>query len=94
MPGKWDGKSRPSNNNYRNNFDNIFNKVKYQIWYIPRIQDELAVANFYSLDDAVEQMNELKQKRPKAFPHHYIWDINKKEKIDYENLLLLGNTKK
>ena len=28
MPGSWDGKSRPSNNKYRNNFDDIFKKEK------------------------------------------------------------------
>ena len=28
MPGKWDGKSRPSNDQYRNNFDDIFKKEK------------------------------------------------------------------
>lgn len=26
MPGSWDGKSRPSNNTYRKNFDDIFKK--------------------------------------------------------------------
>ena len=84
MPGKWDGTSRPSNDNYRNNFDNIFNKIKYQIWYIPRIQDELPVAGFNNLDDAIEQMNQLKVKRPKAYPHHYIWDVARKKKINYD----------
>jgi hypothetical protein len=28
MPGKWDGKSRPSNNSYRKNFMDIFGKEK------------------------------------------------------------------
>ena len=28
MPGSWDGKSRPSNDKYRNNFDDIFKKEK------------------------------------------------------------------
>ena len=28
MPGNWDGKSRPSNDKYRNNFDDIFKKEK------------------------------------------------------------------
>ena len=28
MPGRWDGKSRPSNDKYRNNFDDIFKKEK------------------------------------------------------------------
>ncbi len=66
---------------YTNNGENVM-KVNYQIWYIPRIQDELAVANFNTLDDAVEQMNQLKEKRPKAFPHHYIWDVKKKQKVE------------
>ena len=26
MPGNWDGKSRPSNSKYRQNYDEIFNK--------------------------------------------------------------------
>tara|TARA_B100000519_G_C13813366_1_gene236829 strand:- start:312 stop:485 length:174 start_codon:yes stop_codon:yes gene_type:complete len=28
MPGSWDGKTRPSNDKYRNNFDDIFKKEK------------------------------------------------------------------
>ena len=28
MPGKWDGKSRPSNDSYRRNFDQVFAKEK------------------------------------------------------------------
>ena len=28
MPGSWYGKSRPSNDKYRNNFDDIFKKEK------------------------------------------------------------------
>jgi hypothetical protein len=28
MPGSWDGKSRPSNDSYRRNFDEIFAKEK------------------------------------------------------------------
>jgi len=28
MPGSWDGKSRPSNEKYRRNFDEIFKKEK------------------------------------------------------------------
>ena len=35
-----------------------FDKVKYQIWYIPRIQDELPVASFYNLDDAAIEYTE------------------------------------
>ena len=28
MPGNWDGKTRPSNDKYRNNFDDIWKKEK------------------------------------------------------------------
>jgi hypothetical protein len=28
MPGNWDGKSRPSNDSYRRNFDEVFAKEK------------------------------------------------------------------
>ena len=56
--------------------------VMYQIWYVPRIQDELALANFSNLDDAIEQMDQLKQKRPKAYPHHYIWDVSNNQKVE------------
>ena len=28
MPGSWDGKSRPSNDKYRNNFDDIWKQAK------------------------------------------------------------------
>jgi len=28
MPGNWDGKSRPSNDSYRRNFDEIFKQEK------------------------------------------------------------------
>ena len=28
MPGNWDGKTRPSNDRYRKNFDDIFKKEK------------------------------------------------------------------
>ena len=28
MPGKWDGKSRPTNKQFRENFDAIFKKRK------------------------------------------------------------------
>ena len=36
----------------------------YEIWYIPRIQDELVVAQFKTEDDAQQAMSELKDKRP------------------------------
>ena len=31
MPGSWDGKSRPSNKNYRENFNDIFKNKKTRV---------------------------------------------------------------
>jgi len=59
----------------------------YEIWYIPRIQDELVVAQFKTEDEAQQVMSELKDKRPKAFPHHYIWNTETKTKINYKGEL-------
>ena len=56
--------------------------IMYQVWYIPRMEDELPIASFNNIESAIELMTKIKQERPKAFPHHYIWDVNKKEKYD------------
>ena len=58
--------------------------MTYEIWYIPRIQDELVVAKFETEHEAQVAMTELKYNRPKAFPHHYIWNAQTKKKIQYE----------
>ncbi len=125
MPGKWDGKTRPSNDEYRKNFDEIFGqkekeelelsykqslankkertdrfptaeerwprqgeviKKMYEIWYIPRIQDELVVARFDNINDTYDHMDKIRIARPKAYPHHYIWDPEKKEKVEQRSL--------
>lgn len=44
----------------------------FQIIYIPRIHDEVAVAQFATKDEAEAYMELIKEKRPKAYPHHYI----------------------
>ena len=38
----------------------------YQVMYIPRIQDELPVAEFDTLDSAVAHMEHLKKVTPKV----------------------------
>ena len=58
--------------------------MKYEIWYIPRIHDELVVAQFETEHEAQLAMSELENKRPKAFPHHYIWNTVTKRKVEYE----------
>ncbi len=44
----------------------------FQIIYIPRIHDEVAVAQFATKNEAEAYMELIKEKRPKAYPHHYI----------------------
>lgn len=56
----------------------------YEIWYIPRIQDEILVARFSAEQDAHIEMANIKDKREKAFPHHYIWNTESKEKIEFK----------
>ena len=55
----------------------------YEVWYIPRIQDELVVARFDNIDDAHDHMDKIRIVRPKAHPHHYIWDKENKTKVNY-----------
>ena len=56
----------------------------YEIWYIPRIHDEVLCWKFETESDAQEAMTKLKSQRPKAFPHHYIWNTVTKKKIKYD----------
>ena len=58
----------------------------YEIWYIPRIEDELVVARFDTEEQAKSAMADLKDKRPKAYPHHYIWDSKNKVKIEERSI--------
>ena len=53
----------------------------FQIIYIPRIHDEVAVAQFATKDEAEAYMELIKEKRPKAYPHHYIKE-NKEYPVD------------
>ena len=55
---------------------------KYEIWYQPRIDDPIAMWGFETLEQAKEQMAYVKQENPKAYPHHYIWDVENKVEVD------------
>tara|TARA_B100001115_G_C15802596_1_gene397050 strand:+ start:876 stop:1082 length:207 start_codon:yes stop_codon:yes gene_type:complete len=56
----------------------------YEIWYIPRIHDEVLMWKFKTISDAQISMKRLKEERPKAWPHFYIWNTKTKKKIKYE----------
>mgnify|MGYP005711943069 CR=1 FL=1 len=48
---------------------------RYQIWYEPRMDDPIPMWDFQTLEQAQEQMEYVKQENPKAYPFHYIVDI-------------------
>mgnify|MGYP003648254500 FL=1 len=55
---------------------------KYQIWYEPRMDDPIPMWDFQTLEQAKEQMEQVKQTNPQAYPYHYIWDIENKVKVE------------
>lgn len=55
----------------------------YQLIYIPRIQDEVVLAQNVKLKVIKNLMTELKTQRPRSYPHHYIWDTVNKIKIQH-----------
>ncbi|VVU94928.1 hypothetical protein CPAV1605_653 [seawater metagenome] len=53
----------------------------YQIIYIPRIQDEIVIKQSSDFNFIINFMKKLKSDRPKAYLHHYVWDLNNKKTI-------------
>tara|TARA_B100001109_G_C18663284_1_gene380595 strand:+ start:95 stop:286 length:192 start_codon:yes stop_codon:yes gene_type:complete len=46
--------------------------MAYEVIYVPRVQDEVVVASFDTLEEANEHMKHIEKENPKAFKHHYI----------------------
>jgi hypothetical protein len=44
----------------------------YEVIYIPRIQDEVSVAEFDTKSEAEDWLENIKEVNPTAYPHHYI----------------------
>ena len=44
----------------------------YEVIYIPRIQDEVSVAEFDTKSEAEGWLENIKEVNPTAYPHHYI----------------------
>ena len=55
--------------------------MKYQIVYIPRIENEVVIAQYNRKEEAKEHMNYIKVKNPRVLEHHYIKEV----KIDEQN---------
>lgn len=54
----------------------------YQLIYIPRIQDEVVLAQTNDLDYMKSLMKRIKTEKPRSYPHHYLWDVVNKRKIN------------
>ena len=50
-------------------------KNKYQIVYIPRIEDEVVIAQYNRREEAKEHMNYIKVKSTRVLDHHYIKEV-------------------
>ena len=48
----------------------------YQVIYIPKVEDEVVVAQFKTRVEADEYMEKIKEQKPKAYQHHYIKENN------------------
>ena len=50
-------------------------KNKYQIVYIPRIENEIVIAQYNRKEEAKEHMSYIKVKNPRVLEHHYIKEV-------------------
>ena len=47
----------------------------YEIIYVPRIEDEIAVARYPTREEAEQHMKYIKNRQPKVFDYHYIKEV-------------------
>jgi hypothetical protein len=44
----------------------------FEVIYIPRVEEEIIVAQFDTEEEANAWMRQIKVMRPKSYPHHYV----------------------
>tara|TARA_E500000331_G_scaffold344959_1_gene381886 strand:- start:924 stop:1094 length:171 start_codon:yes stop_codon:yes gene_type:complete len=49
--------------------------MKYQVIYIPRVEDEIAVAQYHTKEDADHHMEYIKNRQPRVLEYHYIKEV-------------------
>ena len=49
--------------------------MMYEIIYVPRIEDEIAVARYPTKEEAEQHMKYVKNRQPKVFDYHYIKEV-------------------
>tara|TARA_R110002153_G_scaffold29711_13_gene91230 strand:+ start:39847 stop:40014 length:168 start_codon:yes stop_codon:yes gene_type:complete len=50
--------------------------MKYQIIYIPKIEDEIVIATFITEEEANDWMDHIAQVNPAVLVHHYIKKVD------------------
>ena len=45
--------------------------MMYEVIYVPRIEDEIAVARYSTKKEAEQHMEYVKNRQPKVFEYHY-----------------------
>ena len=53
--------------------------MSFEIVYTPRVQSEVIVATFETLEEATDHLETIKQTRPKAYRHHRIEEVKEQE---------------
>ena len=54
--------------------------MMYEIIYVPRIEDEIAVAR-YSTREEIQHMKYVENRQPKVFDYHYIKEIEGDDRV-------------
>jgi len=54
--------------------------MMYEIIYVPRVEDEIAVARYSTREEAEQHMKYVKNRQPKVFDYHYIKEIEEDDR--------------
>ena len=54
--------------------------MMYEIIYVPRVEDAIAVARYSTREEAEQHMKYVKNKQPKVFDYHYIKEIEEDDR--------------
>ena len=54
--------------------------MMYEIIYVPRVEDEIAVARYSTREEAEQHMKYVRNRQPKVFDYHYIKEIEEDDR--------------
>ena len=53
--------------------------MSFEIIYTPRVENEVVVAKFETLEEATNHLETIKHTRPNAYRHHRIEEVREQE---------------